>query len=215
MYDANILNSKKLFLKFNNFRYSLLLLGSKVENVKKNYELRLPFEKATEIIHRACFLLEIIQEIEKINSSIVTHFQYFKSKVQVKNNWIVFTSPSVRQYIWQIALFLNTMYLLQDRVLPLFGLALKLKGKLPNTFPNFIYRNRKMENEFLKEFPESIQTEVINYWNNNGRKLRKYRNIDQHVFDFMKRSFFFVKPKERIVVYLPDNPNAKPKNYKY
>lgn len=45
--------------------------------------------------------------------------------------------------------------------------------------------------------------------------IRKYRNVEQHIFNLVIHSYFQIYPKEKLLIILPDNPKAQPQNYKY
>jgi len=71
------------------------------------------------------------------------------------------------------------------------------------------------EKNLLSRFSPEIQGIVKEYWKSNGELIRKYRNIEQHIFNLVIHSYFQINPKEKLLIVLPDNPEDQPQNYKY
>ena len=80
---------------------------------------------------------------------------------------------------------------------------------------NSFYSFAKDENNLLSRFSPEIQGIVKEYWESNGELIRKYRNIEQHIFNLVIHSYLQIYPKEKLLIILPDNPKAQPQNYKY
>jgi len=58
-------------------------------------------------------------------------------------------------------------------------------------------------------FGDEICNTTKKYWNEGGAEVKEYRDIDQHYFAIIRHTFLQVKPEERVLVYLPDDPHEK------
>lgn len=190
MYSAELFNKKKLFLKFNNLRYSLLLINNKSKDLKIQARAIEYHNLATELLSRASFAYEILYKIDVINNLIIDEFNNIKHNLLLNTNRFIYESPLVRDFICLFMPFLNTLFILQDRIMPIIAYAAKIEYDLPSDakkrrkfekdlrkFPTYFYRKEVV----LSKFPKSIQDIFLKYWKFNADLIRKYRNFDQHV----------------------------------
>ncbi len=224
MYNAEIFNQNKLFLKFNGLRRGILPIGKEVKDYQNISVEETVFRSATEFLSRASFVYEILMSMENYNKIIVSEFNQIKDKLKLNTKQFLFQSPAVREYICLFMPFLNTLYILQDRIMPIISFMAKVEYDFPEkrkkrkkferdlqTLP-FYYREK---DGILSKFPNPIQQIFLTYWTGNGKVIRTYRNINQHVYDLLTHAYFQVKPKEKFLVYFPDDPNTTPENFKY
>jgi len=231
---SQIFNEKRYFLKFNGLRYQFLIktkLKSIEEDVNKDYnnDSRL----ATEIMFFAKNGYRILEQMEMLNNASILQFREMKSLLSLKCKRFVFQSSIVDEYLSLFMPFLNTMYILQDRIMPVIAKAGNISVKPRDIEENETVRNyKKYKHKFKKSlnsfysfvtdekylfsrFSPEIQGIVKEYWKSNGELIRKYRNIEQHIFNLVIHSYFQINPEEKLLIVLPDNPKAQPQNYKY
>jgi len=140
---------------------------------------------------------------------------------------IVYDSFIVHEYLLRIMPFLNTLFILQDRLMVIIGLFLDIKFQDPVRNPNDTDKKYKKKvrafrnklhsfaaydtnnNGILKEFPKEVQELIVKYWNQNGQEIRQYRNLNQHQFNLLEEAYIVREPIERFILYLPDNPNER------
>jgi len=211
MFYAEVFNKKNLFLRFNNLKFSLLPIGKKAIPKENQNKLLKPYEMARGFLNRAYFAYETLNRMVLLNQACILQFNNIKCELSLKTNSIVFESQLVREHICQIMPVLNTIFILQDKVMPIFANVLNIKDKMPMKFSAYISSN----NKFLSKFPVEIQNEVEDYWNQNGKKIRKYRNLNQHEYDLLNLTYLQIEPEEKLLVLLPDNPYEKVENFTY
>ena len=228
---SQIFNKKRYFLKFNGLRYQFLkkTINKSIE-VYKDYKKY--FRLATEVMFFAKNGYRILEQMEMLNNASILQFREMKSLLSLKCKRFVFQSSIVDEYLSLLMPFLNTMYILQDRIMPIIARAdnISLKprdiGEIETEIQYKKYKKRfkKSLNSFysfaenknlLSRFSPEIQVIVKEYWRSNGEVIRKYRNIEQHIFNLVIHTYFQIYPKEKLLIILPDNPKAQPQYFKY
>ncbi len=198
-------NQKKLFLLFNG-----LVDGYMTRIVGKQKSQFIGFDKLhylhNEFVYKAYFAYSILQRMRLMKEkAFKPQFEAIKSNLELKNETeILYSSFLTREYMYFIMPFLNTLFILQDRIMLILGRYLGIKGELPEKLPTFYYGYKNKNNLILTKFPETIQKLVINYWKDHGERIRSYRNLDQQHYNLSFHTFYKIKPKEEFVVYLPD-----------
>ena len=225
----NIFNKKRYFLKFNGLRN---YFTAEMKSIEKNNEYEIYIHLATEIIFFAKNGYRILEQMEMFNDASIVQFREMKSSLCLKCKRFVFQSSIVDEYLSLLMPFLNTMYILQDRIMPIIAKASntslkprdKEKNEIEKQYKKYKKRFKKSLNSFnsfatndklLSRFTPEIQGIVKEYWKSNGELIRKYRNIEQHIFNLVTHSYFQTHPEEKLIVILPDNPKAEPHNYRY
>jgi len=173
------------------------------EIIEKNYKF---FELYhDEFLFRSYFAYSLLKRMRLLKgTALKAQFEGLKPKLKVSDEKeILFSSFITREYIYFVMPFLNTIFILQDRIMLLLGKYLNIKAKF-NKLPEYYFDYKKNENKVLTLFPKSIQKLVINYWEKHGKFIRQYRNLDQHQYQLYYHSFYRLKPKEEYVLYLPD-----------
>ena len=226
---ANIFNKRKLFLRFNGLQKGY------IEKFKENqikgkiatkYNLfNHYFNEYKYHLYSAYYFFE---QLEQLENAIMSQYKSFRSSIEFHNECkIEYDSFIVHEYMLRIMPFLNTMFILQDRLMILIAIFLDIEFKDPIKKPNESdkdYKNmiKKFRNKIqsftsyttnyhgiLRQFPKKVSELVIKYWKQNGQGLRKYRNLEQHQFNLLEEVYIIRKPTERFILYLPDNPNER------
>ena len=198
-------NKNKLFLHFNGLvdEYMKKIIG------KKKIQ-HIDFEKFlylhNEFVYKAYYAHSIIQRMRLMKEkAFKPQFEAIKPDLEITDeSEILFSSFLTREYMYYIMPFLNTMFILQDRIMLILGLFLEIKEKLPKKLPTYYYGYKDKSNLILTQFPEVVRKYVIEYWKEHGDRIRSYRNLDQHHYNLSFHTFFKIKPKEEFVIYLPD-----------
>ena len=226
---ANIFNKKKLFLRFNGIQKVFFekLKGTEVAGkvAEKWHLFNHYFNEFKYHLYSAYYLLEQLKQLEK---AIINQYKELKPFIEFQNEIrIEYDSFIVHEYLLRIMPFLNTMFILQDRLMVLIAILLDINIKDPAQKSNesnkdYKYRIKHFRNKIqsftsyttnycgvLKEFPDELGDLIIHYWDVNGQELRKYRNLEQHQFNLLEEAYIVKKPIERFILYLPDNPNEE------
>ena len=229
---SQIFNKERYFLRFNGLRYQFLL---KTENksIDAYKESTHHFSLATEIMFFAKNAYRILEQMKTLNDASILQFRELKRSLSLKCKRFILQSSIVDEYLSLLMPFLNTMYILQDRIMPTIANAnnislkprnkengetdkqyQKYKNKFENSLTSF-YNFATNKKNLLSRFSPEIKGIVKEYWSRNGELIRKYRNIEQHIFNLVTHSYFQLNPEEKLIIVLPDNPKAQPQNFKY
>jgi len=226
---AKIFNQKKMFLRYNGLQIAFFEKLEGIEVVGKVVEkwhlFNHYFNEFKYHIYSAYYILEQLEQLEK---AILDQFNELKSFIEFQNEIkIEYDSFIVHEYLLRITPFLNTMFILQDRLMVLIAIFLGINindpaQKVSESNKDYKYRIKKFRNKMqsfssyatnycgiLKEFPVELSDLIIGYWNFSGQELRKYRNLEQHQFNLLEEAYIVKIPMERFVLYLPDNPNEE------
>jgi len=175
------------------------------------------------LLGEAYYFLEQLDLLEK---AIMQQYNELKPFIQFQNEEkIEYDSFIVHEFLLRIMPFLNTIFILQDRLMIIIGLFLDIEYQDPirdfnesdKVYDKKVKIFRSKLQSFstyatnyscvLKPFPKEVQKLVINYWNQNGLEIRRYRNLNQHQFNLLEEAYIVKEPVERFILYLPDNPN--------
>jgi len=226
---AEIFNEKKLFLKFNGLQ---LIFINKLNDSDRNEEIlnkqKLFSHYYNEFLHHSYSAYCIIEQMNQLEIAIMKQYIELKPNIEFKNETQVgYESFVVNEYLNRIMPFLNTLFILQDRIMLIIAMYLditfeKPKKKENETERKYKRRIKKFKDDLqsfasysgnkhgiLKEFPNDIQNLVKKYWNKNGQKIRNYRNLEQHQFNLLEEAYLQLKTYERFILRLPDNPNER------
>ena len=200
------LNMEKMFLCFNGLTFEIIekSIGTKTTKEKQqNYKLFQLYHD--EFLFRSYYAYSILKRMRLLKEkALKTQFEGLKPQLKiVDEKEILYSSFMTREYIYFVMPFLNTLFILQDRIMIILGQFLNIKIKY-DKLPGYYYDYKKKINKILPLFPKSIQILLINYWEKHGNNIRQYRNLDQHQYQLYYHSFYRLKPKEEYVLYLPD-----------
>ncbi len=158
-----------------------------------------------EFIFRSYYAYSLLKRMRLLKEkALKDQFEGLKPQFKITDEKeILYSSFITREYIYFVMPFLNTLFILQDRIMILLGQFLNIKIKY-DKLPRYYYDYKDKKNKTLPLFPKPIQTLLINYWEKHGNNIRQYRNLDQHQYQLYYHSFYRLKPKEEYVLYLPD-----------
>ncbi|MFX1525295.1 MAG: hypothetical protein ACFFCC_17440 [Promethearchaeota archaeon] len=199
-------NKEKLFLRFNGLLSNLLERsnGKKAtkDMLQKLYIFQLYHD---EFIFRSYYAYSILKRMRLLKEvALKDQFEGLKPQIKITDEEeILYSSFMTREYIYFIMPFLNTLFILQDRIMILLGQFLNI-GENYDKLPDYYNDYKKKINKILPLFPKPIQILLRNYWEKHGSHIRQYRNLDQHQYQLYYHSFYRLKPKEVYVLYLPD-----------
>jgi len=224
---VNVFNERKLYLRFNGLVKAFIesFKGIKIQGdvVKRGTLFNHYYSEFKYHLYCAYYFLGQLDLLEK---TIMQQYNELKPFIEIQNEArIEYDSFIVHEFLLRIIPFLNTLFILQDRLMIIIGLFLNIEYQDPIRKPNEsdkvynkkvkIFR-RKLQSfaayatnysSILKPFPKEVQELVVNYWNQNGQEIRLYRNLNQHQFNLLEEAYIVREPTERFVLYLPDNPN--------
>ncbi len=199
-------NKEKLFLRFNGLMWEIIEKSKGTEATKEKHQKYKLFQLYhDEFLFRSYYAYSILERMRSLKeNALKPQFEGLKPQLNITDEKeILYSSFMTREYIYFVMPFLNTLFILQDRIMILLGQFLNIKCKY-DKLPGYYYDYKKKKNKVLPLFPKPIQTLLINYWEKHGDSIRKYRNLDQHQYQMYYHSFYRLKPKEEFVLYLPD-----------
>ncbi|KKL81444.1 hypothetical protein LCGC14_1994680 [marine sediment metagenome] len=226
---ANVFNERKLYLRFSGLMQAFIesFKGSKIKgNVAKRGTLFNHYY--SEFRYHLYCAYYFLGQLDLLENTIIKQYNELKPFIEFQNEVkIEYDSFIVHEYLLRIMPFLNTLFILQDRLMVVIGLFLNMEFQDPVRKPNESNKvyNKKVKNfrsklqsfasyatnysDILKPFPKEVQELVVNYWNQNGQEIRQYRNLNQHQFNLLEEAYIVREPTERFILYLPDNPNER------
>ena len=156
-----------------------------------------------QIFYRASACLISFIRITEYQNKCANEYYLFDDKVKLIDNKILFVSTASISILNEITPLLSNMRIMQNQLITLIG---KYYHKsVPASIADF---NKKKD---AYDLPDNIKDLITNYWKNHGEYLRNLRDIDQHFFEVIENSYLIVKPKTKIVILFPDNPESKSK----
>ena len=138
-----------------------------------------------------------------LNDLCIEQYGRQKSQLTIKDNRIIFWSPTLVELLNEFSPYLSSLRIMQNMVLPLTAKSEKLKTSIPTSMADAM---KKLDSY---GFSQQTCNLVEQYWRSGGAEIKNYRDIDQHFYAIVQRSFLQIKPVETILVYLPDNPEEK------
>lgn len=185
---AKIFNQRKLFLRFNGLQKAFIEKHKGIKIIgkvaTKGHLFNHYFNEYKYHLYSAYYFLEQLEQLEK---AIMDQYKELKLFIEFQNKTkIEYNSFIVYEYLYRIMPFLNTMFILQDKLMVLIAIFLDIEIKDPVQKPNESYKEyEKKINSFrnklqsyasyannyygiLKEFPDEVGDLVIKYWRQNG-----------------------------------------------
>ncbi len=183
MFDSSLFNEYKLFQKLANLQKS-----------HKNKYL-------DDLLYCANSALLRIIAIKKYNDKCVNEYNEIEEYLSVKNSKkIFFFSSTFVRLLNEIPVFFSDLRKMQNAFLKLLSLELNLKIKPPNSLSQAIKKG--LENY---DIPPDICKIIFEYWNSTGRQVKDYRDIDQHWYQIVQRTWLKLDLKRKMMVILPDS----------
>lgn len=138
-----------------------------------------------------------ISLMDKLSRSCIDQFERQKNRLEIKGQRIVFWSPTVSEILNEFSPFLSSIRIMQN-------IILRLSAKECNPNSQVLKSlNEAMKNGLDKYgFNKEIENLFVNYWNEGGKLVKGYRDIDQHYYSIVKRCYIETEPEMRILFFL-------------
>lgn len=188
MYIASLFNKAGLFQYFGDWR--------RKSATEDQYSV-------DELFFRATSAYLSLSRMRTLTSICIRQYQKQKLELNPNDQRIVFWSPTLVEFLNEFSPFLSTLRIIQNQILPITARTMKLRKQIPMSLADAIKRLDSYG------FGDEITQSIRQYWLANGATVRDYRNIDQHYYPIVQHSFLQVAPEEKILVFLPDNPEEK------
>lgn len=209
MYLPELFNRNNLFQNFGGWLKSVYevatseLNGKPVIDIKSNMrEFMKKIQSHRILLFNATSVILHIQQMKILEKKCIQEFQKVKEQLKLVENRLIFWSPSLIDLFSKFSPILSLIRIMQNLSLKL--ISKKLKISLPASMNNLINKGREKY-----ELPVNIWRIIKRYWSKSGKLVKSYRDVDQHHFALITHSFLELKPKEKILVILPDNPEIK------
>lgn len=181
MYIADLLNRNNLLQHFGSF-------------VNKNKG-----KNSDEFLFHASTIAMCILRIHFLNALCITQMGAVKENLTIKDDTIVLWSPTLVELLSLVPMSLASLVVMQNKIFPLLQNFLGLKQSPPSSL-----------NEIMKSLHKyNLPQKTVSYWNKSGLGARKYRDIAEHHYYLLAHSYYQFTPVERVLIYLPDDPNEK------
>ena len=147
-----------------------------------------------------------LKQMEALGEACLKQYHNRKSMLNIKDQRIVFWSPTFVLLLDEFTPFLASLRISQDLLWQSLVRTQNCRGQASTSLSKDIER-RKLDN-FMRsgKLDKRIYHIIIKYWNNGGRELKNYRDLDIHNYAIVRHSFLQISPEEKILVLLPDNP---------
>lgn len=185
MYFANLFNDNDLLQHF----------GSYVKKQKNS--------NSDEFLFHATILIMGMYKIRGLNEVCVRQMQTIKKDLTVKDDAIFIWSPPMVELLTLIPSLLSSLVIMQNKIFPLLQPVVGFKQSPPSSFRD------AMKSIQIYNLPKPVKEETLTYWQNGGLAVRQYRDIAEHHYDLLARSYYQFTPVEKILIYLPDDPSQK------
>lgn len=197
MYNSSDFNESNLFKRFNGwYQGSVKNLNSTTEEYRK---LRDTFE--TILIHANSIIINLNQ-IRTRGELVIKHFKSIKPRLVLKEKRILFYSPLIVDILGKISAILASISFMQNKILMLISRELHLQ--LPNSMNTLIKAGGskyKLDNKYYRV--------IRRYWTHSGKRIKAYRDVDQHHFVLTSKAYIEFEPKFKFLIMFPDNPEDK------
>lgn len=152
-----------------------------------------------------CYLINSLENIHKYKNECLQEFKLFSPDLKIKSDEIYFQSPSLFNIFTEISVSLTQARIIQNTLLEIVGK--KLKISLPSSMNDYV---KKIKNRPKSEVESKLYQLILNYWDDNGFKVKQYRDLDQHYGQLFHNAIINnASPPTNIELRLPDNPEAK------
>ena len=142
-------------------------------------------------------------KIRALNAFCLSQMQTAREHLTVKDDRIIFLSPTMVELLTLIPPSLASLVVMQNKIFPLLQPVVPFKQSPPSSF-------REAVNSIHKyNLPKPVMQKTLSYWHNGGLTVRQYRDIAEHHYYLLAQSYYQFTPDEKVLIYLPDDPNQK------
>ena len=139
-----------------------------------------------------------------LNKKCVEQYEAYEQDLQRNSDIITFWSPTVLEYYMSFSNISTCLVCAQNKIPELLIRIEDYEGNPQNSLVDAI---KKLKN--YTSVPKKILDLVIEYWESGGKRLRDFRDLDQHFVSIVDRTYLITTNKRRLHVVLPDNPQEK------
>lgn len=209
MYLPELFNKNNLFQNFGGWLQSVYEVATSelneklvvnIESVTQEFMKKIQSHRI--LLFNATSVILHIQQMKILENKCIQEFHKVKNQLKLDENRLIFWSPSLIDLFSKFSPILSIIRIMQNLSLKL--ISKKMKISLPASMNNLIKNGREKY-----ELPVNIWRIVKRYWSKSGKLVKDYRDIDQHHLALITHSFLEIKPNEKILVLLPDNPEIK------
>ena len=209
MYNYRVFNDQDYFLRFNSWYQSIILRFHEerkelkidhLDDVANEYK-KMKSEFHSILVH-ANYIISNLNQLHVLERTIIDQFEQLRDDMDLQEERIVVYSPQVIDLLGKISGALNSISFIQNRIPRI--LSKELKKSLPASLEQFIKGNSDkfhVENKYFQI--------VRRYWAKTGKRIKKYRDVEQHHFILTTDVFLILNPKFKLLIMLPDNPEVK------
>lgn len=187
MYFADLFNSNNL----------LQHLGGYVKKLSQSNS------NSDEFLFHATILVMSIYKIRALNALCLRQMQTVKEQLTVKDDTISVWSPTMVELLTLIPSSLSSLVVMQNKIFPLILPAAGFTQSPPSSFREAVKSIQKYN------LPEPVKQKTLSYSENGGLAARQYRDIAEHHYYLLARTYYQFTPVEKVLIYLPDDPNQK------
>ena len=209
MFVARFFNRENLFQRFGGWTAATMEKKKLIyKDNEKNRRLKpisiteSPFLTEHILFQATCAYIDLIY-LKKTERECINQFKQFEDKLDLKNDRLYFHSPTIFDLFGRISSILNSIRIMQNITVRLLKYELN-EMTLPDSMHKLI--NNEKHNEKL---PNNIKKLVNEYWDNSGKKVKQYRDIIQHHYPLVRKTYLQISPEIKIIILLPDNPDKK------
>jgi hypothetical protein len=210
MYIADLFNSHNLFQTFGGWFRDVKVsffsgfMRSKEKDLTRVWEKWKQNVQIFEILLGfATSTILTLNQIKTLEQKCINQYKGLEDELEIYENRIIFWSHKLVNLLSKIPLIINKLIIMEDLLLQL------ISKKIGNPLPKHFYILIKNGHVSYKFLSEEVWNILEQYWNETGKYLRSYRNLDYYLFSLTTHAYLEVEPKEKIVILLPDNPEIE------
>ena len=210
MYIADLFNTNNLFQNFGGWfqetkvSFFSRMMKSKEKDIKKILESwKLNVQGFETLLGFATSVILTINQIKNLEQKCVQQFKALKERLDLRENRIIFWSHKLVNLLSKISPVINIIRIMENLLLELIGK--KVNHPMPKNMFILIKNGHKSYNFLQLELWNRIEA----YWQNTGKYLRAYKNIERYLFSLTTHSYIEINPKEKLLILLPDNPEME------
>jgi len=159
-----------------------------------------------DLLFRGCSAFLNLERMEIYCETCLKQYCNHKNELNIKDQRIVFWSPTFVLLLNEFTPFLASLRIAQDLLWQSISRTQPCKDQAPN------HLSDAMKNLSKYKINPHIHRLLTEYWNNGGKELKKYRDLDVHHYAIIRHSFLQASPDEKILIFLPDSPEEKNSN---
>jgi hypothetical protein len=173
-------------------------------------------KRATSLLQRAHAVLTHVTQSEVLRDSALLEFSRRLADIEGAPSRIHAWSPTVADIAVQLSAAFASLRVLQNDVWGICAAATGAIGfpaSLHDSYNKMVRTSRAGEKRpsWLAPISPPLRQALASYWEDGGRQVTAYRDVDQH-FDVLARGCFLDMKADvfsRLWICLPDNPEVK------